>query len=100
MKDGDIYGMMAHTNKRVTAIYKQMVFIDTRLQAFERVMKEPFFGVKGMFTPQNVLKRVDNIQLELMKQHDEDMRRVVEEVKEERKKPHLTLIKPNGVSLV
>ncbi len=97
MRDGEIYNMLANTNKRVNLIYKQMVFIDTRLQAFEKVLSEPFAGFKGLFTPENILKRVNNIQLELMRKHDQDLKEKAEVIEEELRKPRLTLLKPNGV---
>lgn len=93
MRDNTILSNMESTHKRITIIYRQMVFIDTRLQAFEAVSRKPWFLIKALFWPSEFIRKVNNLQMELLKQHDEDMKKQSEEQKA---KPKITLISPNG----
>ena len=84
---------MESTHKRITIIYRQMVFIDTRLQAFEAVSRKPWELLKALFKPAKLIHKVNALQMELLKQHDEDMQKQAEEKKAA---PKITLLSPNG----
>lgn len=90
MRDGEIYRGLSSTNKRVSRIYRQMVFIDTRLQAFEAVFAQRWAALRFLFAPAMIFKSVDTVHLALMKKHDDDMRqRVADEAK-----PKINVIHP------
>ena len=93
MRDDTILKNMDSTHKRISMIYRQMVFIDTRLQAFEAVSRKPWLLLKSLFKPAEFIHKVNALQMELLKQHDEDMKQQAEEQKV---KPKITLLSPNG----
>jgi hypothetical protein len=94
MRDADVFQREAQTQKRVAMIYRQMVFLDCRVQAFEKVLTEPWALLKAIFNPLAALRRVNNFQIELMKRHDQEL---TEAVQERKAKPNLVIARPNGV---
>ncbi len=101
MRDSEVYRQLENSNKRVAMIYRQMVFIDTRLQAFESAISEPWAGLKGLFMPENILRRVNKIQMQLMKKHDDELNAQIEAEKkaqtEAYRPTYLSLLTPDGV---
>jgi hypothetical protein len=94
MRDGEIYHGLASMNKRVALIYRQMVFIDTRIQSFEAVFSQPWAILKFLISPRAMFKRVDSLHLELMRNHDENMRqRAAEEAK-----PKISIVSAGSIN--
>jgi hypothetical protein len=91
MRDGEIMHKFDTLNKQFSTSYRQMVFLDTRLQAFERVFLNRSTLFKSIINPKSILNEVDTLQFALMRKHDEDLRKVREE---QASKPNITLVKP------
>lgn len=87
MRDGAIYGKLSTVNQKLTMACRQTAFIDTRLQAFEAV----FVNLKWwhiLFSRKAVLKRINNLHIELMKSMDETTKTTP--------RP-MDIIRPNGM---
>jgi len=93
MRDNQIIERQYNDAKRITMIYKQMVFIDTRLQAMESVLKKMSWFERGFLSPEALFQRIDKIHLEVMRMHDEQLKEANEAQKA---KPKLTLVGANG----
>lgn len=91
MRDSELYAQQEQTKQRVAMIYRQMVFLDCRIQAFEKVLTEHWALLKTVFNPLATMRKVNNLQIELMKKHDADL---LEAVEERKAKPNLILAKP------
>lgn len=89
MRDSDIIGQVSNLKNRIGIIYRQMVFLDARLQAFEGVFQNSTW-FQRLFRTKALMQRVDALHLGLMQKHDEDLRR-----KEQQQRS--SLVKPNGV---
>lgn len=91
MREADLYAKLDTQAKRIGMIYRQMVFIDTRLQSFESVMSfsNLWDRIKWLFSSSRFISSVDKLHLELMKKHDEDLKK---EAEEQKLKPKLTLL--------
>lgn len=102
MRDGNVYEMNKHLEKKIAIMYRQIQFLDTRIQAYESVMANRKAILKAFWNPSWLKKAVEQIQLALLKMHDEKVKQVVEEKKQEAMKPKIimpTNIPPkNGVS--
>lgn len=76
MRDVQIINELGNLKKRNAIVYKQMVFVNTRMQAFENIL-----SVSGLWTrllliiwPSAFMAAVDRAQLVLMAEHDEALR--------------------------
>ena len=95
MRDGQILQRQQIDGRRIAMIYKQMVFIDTRMQAMESVFKNLTFWERLHLSPNEVIKRVDKLHLEILRLHDKQLKEVQETEKATSK---LTIVGANGVS--
>lgn len=93
MRDDQIIQRQHNDAKRITMIYRQMVFIDTRMQAIESVLKKLSWIDRIFMSSQELFYRIDKIHLEVMRLHDEQLKEANEAQKA---KPKLTLVGANG----
>jgi hypothetical protein len=91
MRDTNVYEIERALNKKVAALYKRTVFLDTRMRAFEVVLSRPWLALQFMLSPMKVMQRINVLHAALMKKHDEDMRA---EMQAEAKR--LTVVTANG----
>lgn len=92
MRDQEVYNQMQATSRKVALIYKQVTFLDSRLQSFESVLQtstwwERLFGIN------HLIQKVDKLHLALMQKHDEELRK---REQEHAAKPKLTIVSPTG----
>jgi hypothetical protein len=96
VRDDQIIQRQNNDAKRISMIYRQMVFIDTRLQAMESVYKKLTRWERLFASSEDIMKKVDQLHLEVMKMHDDQLKDAQEVAKMERSKPKLTLVGANG----
>lgn len=99
MRDGEIIYRQQNDAKRIAMIYRQMLFIDTRLQAFETSLVSRWDILKAIFNPKSFMVSVNNKQSALLKEHDDRVRELTEKQKQEGQKPKLSIIGANGLKL-
>lgn len=97
MRDDQILNLHNDEKKRLAIIYRQVMFIQTRIEAYETVLSNRWNVLRGTFDPQSIKKLVDMEQLRLIRKHDEEVRENEEKNKQERLKPKLSIISPNGI---
>lgn len=76
MRDGEIINHVNTLNKKVAMLYKQNVFTECRMRAFESVLgvTSLWSRILYVFFPGNFFKLVDKVQFKLMADHDEQLR--------------------------
>jgi len=79
MKEAQLINEFITLKKRNAALYRQVAFCNTRMEAFERVVAS---GIRGrllaVLSPSKFIKAVNQAQIDLMVQHDEGLNKVVE----------------------
>lgn len=95
MREDRIFQMRDDEKKRVIALYRQLQFVRTRLEALELVLTNPWNCFKAVFSPQWLWSRVDFLQMALLQKHDAEVRESAERLKEEKAKPSL-IVPSNG----
>jgi len=101
MRNGNVYDRLNEANdKKVATLYRQIQFIQTRLQAYEIVTFEMGLidVIKSLFSRKTLRTRVDQVQLRLIQEHDQAAKESLEKSKEEKTKPKLTIVGANGIS--
>lgn len=100
MRDDQIYKMKDESNKNLSMFYRQLVFIQTRFDAYEKFIGGLglFEVIKILFNPSLLTKRIDEIHVDLMRQHDKEVKEIMEKEKKEKSKPKLTIVGANGFS--
>jgi hypothetical protein len=93
VRDDQILQRQQNDAKRISMIYRQMVFIDTRFQAMESVFKKLTWFERVFGSSKDIMQKVDKLHLEVLKLHDEQLKAANEEQKS---KPKLTLVGANG----
>jgi hypothetical protein len=93
VRDQEIHNKMLLMNRRVSLFYKQLVFLDCRMQAFESVLQNTNW-MQRTFDIHGIMKRIDSLHLALMQKHDDELRLKEEEMKN---KPNLTIVHPDAV---
>lgn len=73
MREQEIFSKLGVTHKRISTIYKQLVFLDCRMNALETVMRRPLARLIFIFSPSRVLKQVDELHILLMQRHDDEI---------------------------
>lgn len=98
MRDDQVYHLSKENDKKVmaldnkiAAIYRQMQFLNSRIQAYEKVFSDRWQILRALFHPAWLKAQVDIEQMELLKKHDEGIKAAAEKLKEEQHKP--TLVK-------
>lgn len=93
MRESTIIDELSRLKKRCALMYKQMVFCNTRMQAFEKVLAGSGWS-RFLFVawPAAFMAAVDKVQLRLMNEHDEALRQAEQAPPPQR----LTVIAANG----
>lgn len=91
MRDGNIYRMTEQMDKRLSQMYKQIQFLDTRQQAYERATHGFWNLFDFIFRRKSFNETVDLLQLALLKQHDQKLGEAIRQKHEEMVKPKLVL---------
>lgn len=94
MRDSTLDSKFEILNKQFGMVYRQMVFVDTRLQAFEKVFVSRWALMKAIFNPRSFWKLVDVLHFNILQQHDSELQKAKEEITS---KPKLTIVKANGL---
>lgn len=76
MRDSDIIGELSNLKRRNAVVYKQMVFCNTRMQAFEKVLVGGGLWSRLILimSPATFMAAVDKAQLVFVNEHDEALR--------------------------
>ena len=87
MREGEMYRIQAASAKRSALLLGQFEFLQTRQEAFERVLSVSRWHdrVKWIFKPDILLAVVDAVQLNLMAQNKAKL-------DEQSKKPHIQVV--------
>lgn len=96
MRDGEIMQRINGVEKRLAGIYRQNIFLETRLRAYETVLSKPW-AIRAMFDAKWLKAQVDRVQMEFIREHDAETMKRAEEVKEKAMKPKLTIVNSNGM---
>lgn len=96
MRDGQIMQMRDNELRRFTVMARQLLFIQTRIEAYEEVLSKRWNVLRGTFSPSWLTKQIDTVQLRYLKEHDEQVKKVEEQAKEDRMKSRLNTMSPNG----
>lgn len=99
MRDEKIFQMRDQEAKRLAMLYRQVQFIQTRVDAYEKVLSTTSAVFKAFLNRSWLKYEVDRMQMELLKEHDEMIKASVEKAKEEAKKTKLTIVSGNGLSI-
>lgn len=94
MRDANIIALNARNATNVASLYKQIIRLDARQQAIERVLssRKAFFG--ALINPRTFWHSVDSLQKVMMAKHDEMIQKAVEAQKEEALKPKIQVVRP------
>lgn len=81
MRDGEIVAKINNLSKKIAMLYKQNVFTECRLRAFESIAATSTLWQRAwwIFAPAAFMHLVDVVQMKLMQDHDEQLRREAEE---------------------
>jgi hypothetical protein len=93
MRESEVFQQLDSSKKKIAMIYRQMVFLDTRMQAFETIFKQKRMLMKALFNIEAVMEDVDAYQAGLLAKHDEEVRTLAGE----RLKPKIQIVPANGV---
>lgn len=105
MRDGQIYKMQENEQQRFALLYRQVNFLNIRMEAYETVLKASTVTdrIKWLFKPAVMESVVNFKMLALLRQHDEEARERAAKAKEEAAKPKIVnpfTLKPVAVVLV
>ncbi len=88
MRDAVVIGLAQRADAKSAHLFKQFLFLSTRLQAVEKVMADliPNAG--------DIKAKVDEAHSALWKEEEEKMRLAEERAKAEAAKPKITVVRP------
>lgn len=98
MRDGQVYKMQEANARRAAMLFGQWEFLETRQRAFEVVFKASAFWERVGFiiNPMSFIKAVDAKQIEFLEDGRRKAQAAAERVREEARKPKLTIISASG----
>lgn len=81
MRDGAIENKIQTLNRKIAMLYKQNVFTECRMRALESVVATSTLWQRArrLFSPAHFISLVDAVQIRLMRDHDEQLKRQSEE---------------------
>jgi len=97
MRDSEIYRKLNSEAQLLRMAIRQMGFIDMRLQAFEKILKNRKNLFLAFLNPAKLIAKVNKEHLKLLMQRDEEIMVAREEAKKEAIKPKI--IMPVGTVL-
>ena len=86
MRESAILKMQGNNANNNALLYKQFQFLNTRMAAYEAVLSKRWNCLRALISPAWLKVRVDIIQMELLKLHDEEMRELAKQKKKEQEK--------------
>ena len=98
MRDEKIIQAQDQERKRAAVIYRQLQFLDSRFLAYEKVLGSTWNKLKSIFNHKWLMKEVERVQFEILREHDKAINEAAERAKEEKSKPKLTIVGANGIS--
>lgn len=98
MRDGNILEMNQRRAQNEVILYRQMTFLNTRLEAYETVLSSRLAMVRALIDPRWLRKAVNETQMYLMAMHDERMEASAKKAKEQEQKPKITIVGANGLT--
>ena len=98
MRDDKIIQLNARNAQNVATLYKQIVRLDARQQALERVLSNRWSFIGAILNPRWFWQSVDALHAVLMRNHDEQIQKAAEAMKEESRKPKLAIVGANGIN--
>lgn len=98
MRDEKIYQMQDSERKRFGMVYRQVMFLSSRHDAYEIVLSKPWARIRALFSNAWLRREVDSVQLRLVNEHDERVKQNAEMAKAEARKPKIVGL--NGKVLV
>jgi hypothetical protein len=99
MKDGDIINMNARRAQTEAILSRQLSFLNSRMDAYEKVLASLWAVLRAIFNPLWLQNAVNEKQMALLRSQQEEMDRFAQMRKEEQSKPKLTIVNPNGIKL-
>jgi len=96
MRDDQIYTMNQRRAQTEAALYRQLAFLNTRMEAFEQVFFSPKAMWRSLWDKKWLKAEVDRVHLDLLQKHDAKVKVAAEKAKAEAMKPKLTIVGPNG----
>jgi hypothetical protein len=90
MRDEQIYRMNERRAQNDVLLYKQIHFLMTRMEAYEKVTARPLAMLRAIFSPPWLKREVDALQLRLLESHDKQVREVAEKAAQ---KDRITILK-------
>lgn len=97
MRDEKIIQAQEQERKRTAIIYRQLQFLDSRFLAYEKVLGSTWNKLKFIFNHKWLVKEVERVQLEILKEHDKAMMEAAEKANEEKAKPKIKIVGANGI---
>lgn len=95
MRDGQIINATQILENKIQVIYRQLQFLNTRMNAYDLVLSKKWNLLWAIFAPSWFMKQVDAFQAVLLQKQNEELKKAVEEAK----KPKVTLLNPLGVAI-
>jgi len=92
MRDDQIVHLTKKNDEKIAALYRQIQFMRTRIEAYERCLSSRWDVLKCIWSPRYMKTTVDSIQSALIQKHDQDVREASEKAREEARKPKLTVV--------
>lgn len=103
MRDGQIYKMQESEQQRFVILYRQVNFLNMRVEAYESVLVSRWAMIRAILNPLWLKRQVDAAQLAMLQEHDAAMREKTQKAKEEAAKPKIIspfTLKPVAVALL
>ena len=79
--------------RKMASLFRQIQFLNLRLLAYEQIVSKPWVAMRGLFQPQWLWQKVDKLQMQFIKEHDEEVAKAIEV----QKQPKIDIIGANGI---
>lgn len=89
MRDDQVYDLMRKGDEKIATVYRQMQFLNSRMQAFEMLLRDRKSIWTWLWSPMILIAQVDALQMALIKKHDEIVKNAAERVSDEARKPKI-----------
>lgn len=89
MRDEKIYQMQDSERRRFGMVYRQVMFLSSRHDAYEIVLSKPWARIRALFSNTWLRREVDSVQLRIVNEHDELVKKNAELAQAEARKPKI-----------
>lgn len=100
MRDDQVFKIQQDLSGNIATIYKQLLFLDSRMQSYEMVLSDRKSMLKAIWSPKWLKGAVDKFQMNLLQKHGKQMDEAVKKRDEESRKPKITLLKAVSVAVL